>query len=210
MSNGGRRAATLPPMSQSPSSLPPPTGNAGSEWDEPDRSAAAPRRAATLLWIIGGVQIVVFGSCSVIYGILSLLTADQVAAMAPGNDTLVRQFEQVHPALPVMAVMLLVLGFLPGLAYLVLAFGVRRGRRHPMLFAQLLLITQLIVFGVLFAHAAIVAVMNRDPLQLTVAILVLGTGIALLAFGLYWVYQSRQYHERGGDGGSGAWKDGLP
>jgi len=157
---------------ESPQSDPP----VSSEWDEPSFGAApafpanqgapgmsgvpwgqnplAPaRRAAALLWVCAGIQIVVFGSLVLGCVVARELPADKWSeSMATtGVRVPAADLPTMQAAMPSIAALLAAIGVVPGVLHLVCAFGVRGG--HPRFLALALAISavQLGVLGLLAA-----------------------------------------------------------
>ena len=131
------------------------SGGSGVPWGQDPLAPA--RRAAVLLWVCAGIQIVVFGFLA-----LGCLAArdlpaekwDESAAMT-GVHIPAADLAKVQATMPSVAVILAVIGVVPGVLHLVCAFGVRVG--HPRFLALALAVSavQLGVLGLLAAISVI-------------------------------------------------------
>ena len=90
------------------------------------------------------------------------------------------QLARVHRLLWHLALSILVLGLLPGIAYIYLGFGVRKGRALPTRVAIGLAVMQTAVLAVLVLDAVVTAISGADPVAVTAAILLRGTPLAIL------------------------------
>jgi len=103
-------------------------------------------------------------------------------------------FEQVvavHSSLGGATVMLLALGVAPGVAYLVAAVGISRGRPAARFVAMTLLATQVLVLSGLLLFQSVNAITAASPPALTLNVLALGTPIAALLFALRCLWRMR-------------------
>ncbi|MCX5658717.1 MAG: hypothetical protein NTW19_03220 [Planctomycetota bacterium] len=89
------------------------------------------RRAALLLWALGGVQVVCFGCCSFVLGAFGFRSMEEIQKLLPPGEVLPPGTAAAHPFLIPVAVGVLLVGFFPGVAYIVLGFPVRAGLRGP-------------------------------------------------------------------------------
>lgn len=178
-------------------------------WDQPPAAQPEPaRRAALLLWLLGAVDLVVFGCCSVAFSIAASGPQSQLQVAAPRLPP--EMIAQVYPLLWPMAILVFVLGFLPGVAYLLTGFGVRAGRRPPTMIALLLVTTQTIVWGVLFLTSVFQSLRAGSPTDLTVQFLTLGSYLTLLGFTLVWLLRARQAGRGDQQESSEPWNDPTP
>ncbi len=171
---------------QPPESLPP----RSQEWDSdaPTPSGEAARRASLFLWIAGGIEVLAFGCCSALLGVYSAMPLSMIQQAMAGQPQQMRdQFEQVHPYFLHLAAGALILGFFPGLLLVLLGFAVRSGHRGATIVALVLAITQALVVAVLLLNAVIGGLMVGDPMSVTLAVLVVGSPLALLALAIRWL-----------------------
>ena len=154
------------------------------------------RRAAYFVWGVGIVEILLFGCCS-LGAILarSMPLADLQADFAARNPQVsheqLNQLAQIYQLAWPLAVLFLVVGFLPGLAYALLGFGVRKGRPISTNTALLLAITQTIVFGVIFAVNVAGAVMSENLPALTANFIGFGSLLMVLGFTIFWLFRAK-------------------
>ncbi len=169
------------------------------EWDVPlvGPPANARKRASFWVWVIGGVEVVAFGFCGLFLSVMSRFTAgDFEQALTPEQ---LSQYSEVQPMLKPAAVTFLVLGFIPGLVYVLLGFKVRNGNRRATTTALILAMTQGLVFGVLFLSSVLHAVGQGDPAALTINVLTLGSLLGLLGIGTHRLWQTRTDDEEDGE-----------
>jgi hypothetical protein len=157
------------------------------------------RRAARLLWITGTVLCVVFGSCAGWMWVLDGFSPEEVErflrrSQAEDVDALMNQYHQIAPYLGALAMTLLVLGFLPGLAYLLLGFPVRRGRRPATVIAFVLIGMQTLVVGLMCLLNLLGALIAGNPGGATMAVLMWGSLLALLIYTAWWLLQALRGH----------------
>jgi hypothetical protein len=159
-------------------------------WDQRPNNGPDPAfRAALFVWLMAAVNIVVFGCLSISFGVFSRLSKEEMEKMLP--QLTAEQLSQIYPLLLPMAVVVFVLGFLPGVVYLITGFWVRRAHPTGIGLALLLVFTQLIVVGVVLLLDIAAAVVNRDPAAITVNTLTLGSYLAILIFTIRWLLRAR-------------------
>jgi hypothetical protein len=101
----------------------------------------------------------------------------------PGDvDAFMEQYRAMAPHLRAIAVTLLLLGFLPGLAYLVLGFAVRSGRRWASVTAFVLTGTQALVLGLIFLLNLLGALLSGSAGAVAAAVMIWGALAGLLAY----------------------------
>lgn len=139
------------------------------------------RRGARWVWWIGGIQGVLCG-----WMVLSLTTA---ATMSPEDFAALSKpqvpaehLALIHPMLWPLALSTCVLGFLPGLAYIYLGFGVRKGRTLPARISIGLSVIQAILLGVFLVSSIVSAILEAAPAKLTLSVLVLGTPLIVMIY----------------------------
>jgi hypothetical protein len=170
-----------------------PSATPSSEWDPPAPKAPAQpaSRAAFHLWFLVGMQMVIFvmealGLFSLAHRPYEEFAAQMEEARWPPGTV-----AQAYPMLWGVGVMALVLGFLPGAAYVILAFGVRRGRAAEIGLALLLTTTQLVVGGVILLASALEAILHGQPGSMTMSVVLLGTPLAVLGLTARWLHAAR-------------------
>ena len=151
---------------------------------EPDRFQ---RRAAIWAAVIGLAQAVGCGVVTLLLWRWSRLSLPQLAVALDGRfqaDELAR----LHYWLGPTALMVCVLGFVPGLGYLVLGVSIWTGRAQATLAAAVLGLTQVIVLSCLLLAQVAGAMSCGDPVALSGAVVLLGTplGLLLAATLLWW------------------------
>ncbi len=156
------------------------------EWDQPTpatRFGAARKRAAIFLWITGAALTLSMGCCSLIYGLMAVMPTNQfLDASNPQHAELIEQLDIVGPYLPYVALAVAMLGFLPGLAYLALAFGVRKGHRGQTLTCEVLLLMQCIVLGGMTALGLMGALLQGQVVGVVMVLVSLGGLLTLLIY----------------------------
>lgn len=152
------------------------------EWDEiPVSGGGYPaRRAAVMAWVLSAVCLIVFGCLGTSAFVFSRVPHEELQKLFDDSG---QQIPAPDPGvLGVMALMMVALGVLPGVAYLIAGFGVRAGRSGATNIALYVAITQVIIFGLLALNGVVGAVQAGDPKALTMVVLPFGTLLALLGF----------------------------
>jgi len=136
------------------------------------------RRAAIWLWILGGIEGVICLRLLNIAPDFKKLSAENVAHMMnlPTVDPRLSG-EAVAMAL---SIVIGLFGMLPVLAYLSLAFGVRRGQAAAMWGVQIVLFVQLAMVGFYLITGTWAALQQGNPVLMTGIVLGLGTVAAVL------------------------------
>ena len=163
-----------------------------SEWDLPPQREddAAPHRSAKWVWIVGGIETILFGCCSIFLALTASVPLDELEKMAdPAQFEMIRQ---AHPMLRTVAITTFVLGFVPGVAYLILGFGIKAGQPLPMTIALVLTMMQCIVFGILLINNILSATQVGHPLGVTVNIVTLGSLVGILGYTTHLLWQVKQ------------------
>lgn len=160
-----------------------------SEWDEPVGPDAR-LRAAIFVWILGGLTVVLCGCCSALLGVMGMMSDQELEEAA--RQPLPPEYFQFKQQLPTVALGVLILGFVPGVLYLFLGFGVHKGRSAPTGIALVLAATQAIALAGLAAWDMIAAIRMGNPSALTFVILILGTPLLLLGFAIRWLLAAQQ------------------
>jgi len=166
------------------------------------------RRAALLVWALAAVGLIAFGCCSTALSLWAGRSQDELKQALPQWDA--DQLAQLYPLLWPMAILVFVIGFLPGLIYLIAGFGVRSGRALPTNLALLLTITQAIVWGVLFLSGVFQAVRMGSPTNLTVNVLTFGSFLALLGFTIHWLLRAKRARQESAELATDPWNDPNP
>lgn len=149
------------------------------------------------LWIVAALEMTGFGCCSVAMAVASFVPADQLQEQLQENPAAAEiTVEQLRAIMLPGAIVFLVLGFLPGVAYLILGFFVRQGKTIAINFALLLLITQIIVFGIMMLAAVAQALIAGNPVQFTSNLLILGTLLAMLVATMRWLLRARNFQSQ--------------
>lgn len=97
-------------------------------------------------------------------------------------NAFMKQYRQAAPYLRALAATFLILGFLPGLAYLLLGFPVQRGRRPAAVAAFVLTGTQAIVVALIFLLNLLGGLVSGNPGGITAAVLIWGSLTGLLIY----------------------------
>ena len=108
---------------------------------------------------------------------------DQVVTQFQGRIS-AEQLQLVHGRLWSVTTLLLALGVVPGLVYLGLGFGVRRGALLPIRSALVVAGTQAVVLCVIAVNVFVLALFALDPVAASVGVVLLGTPAVLLVFSL--------------------------
>ena len=128
---------------------------------------------------------------SVMFAALSLVSEEQFAEAAAKQGADQAALDAVRKGGPMFALIFVVLGVAPGVAYFVLAFFVRKRKRGAITTSMALAVTQAIVIGVIFLSGLAQAVLAANPVALTTNCLVFGTPLALLGAAIYWLFRTQ-------------------
>jgi len=167
------------------------------EWDQPKATGFAhpPTKAAWFVWIIGLLQVVLLGCCSTAYLTLSLLPEDQLKEaieQQTSDPAITEAFNQ--DMFRMVAGLCFFLGFVPGVLYLILGFGVQKSKPNWTSFTILLLITQAIVLGVLTLAGIAQGLFTGNPSMVTLNLLLMGTPLLILGYTIYFVRKAANYN----------------
>ncbi len=143
------------------------------------------------MWFLGGLQTLLFGCCSTGYGILAVVPLEQLKQMPNMNPTTASQLDHIHPWAGAAALALFLLGFCPGVAYLILGFFVKKQRPGPLLASLILVFAQTLVLGVVGLLSILGAVMQGDPMALTICLIFFGTPLLLQGFTIYYLFAAK-------------------
>jgi hypothetical protein len=176
-----------------------------SEWDAPSDVSAgwgdggqrggallAVRRAAVFLWILGGVGVLMWtclGGTLLWMGLTSRATLErviQVQLMRPEQREAYALLLEYKPQLPVLGTAVLILGVLPALAGIILAFFVR-GQRRGAILAALLVVGFQTMLLVLYLVGSIA---QGAAAGLMEAAIIAGPILILCLFTLRWLWQA--------------------
>lgn len=173
----------------------------GNDWSTAPSAGSATwsrsrTRAAVLLWVLGGIELVGFGCCAGMFTFLAMaplqLLQDIIAQQPMPEQFTVEQFKSW---MPMIATTVMVLGVVPALVYLTAAFGVKAGKAAACNLALVVLLTQGIVLGVMLLSSIAVSIMAKSPLDLTVNVLMFGTPLALIVASIRALLQTREHSE---------------
>ena len=144
------------------------------------------KRAASLVWWLGSAEVVVGSAAAAIFIAAARMPVTKLISW--GQPMPLDELAIAQGRLLPVAMLFALLGTVPGLAYLVLGFPVRSGRRWPIFLALLLVVTQSVALGVALIGGTIQAVRVGQPPLLTLNVLVFGSPIAFL------IYTARHLH----------------
>lgn len=186
-----------------------------SEWDVLPADGAggahgpARGRAAIWLWVIGGLEVVLFSCLATAFAVFGAMAWSEIETTFAAQDMpgdVVEMYRSIHPHAGKLALGLSLIGVLPGLAYLVLGFLVRAGGARAALVASVLLLTQAVVVGLYGALSVFGALTTGQPGMVTMMVLMYGTSAALLVMALRSVNAARIAPAQAADGGdSSGW-----
>jgi len=161
--------------------------------------------AAKLVWIIGAIQALVFGCCTTSMAIVATIPPEQLEQMT--DPATFDQFTRAMPLFLPVAITVFVLGFVPGVVYLIAGFGVKAGKPPATSLALVLMTTQSIVLGVLLLNAVVAAVASHRPADLTLGVLTHGSLLVLLGFGIHRLWRVKQYNQNHLEEQTDPWND---
>lgn len=166
-------------------------------WDELEddaaESTAVAQTASVWLWALGALQVLVFGCCTASIAITAQMPLEAFQQEVAAYELPPQQAAELHGMLHYSALIVLLMGFLPGVAYLICGFGVRRGKRTAIGLALLLAITQAIVFGVMGLYSLAAAAMAANPVAFTVNFVTFGTILGVLGAAIYWLTKALRF-----------------
>lgn len=143
-------------------------------------------RAASFMALIGVVEILVF---LMIGGLLMYVAVqpeeeffEAIRELPNGEQVNLGNAAQVKESAWLMVIALATLLAVPGIAFLVLGRGVRRVGRTSIYYTQLILLTQIMVLGVVVLVGVIQAIMQGNPVGLTLTIVFMGTPLAIMIY----------------------------
>ena len=144
----------------------------------PGEGGASP---ATALWIIGGLETVLFGTCAGCAAVIATTGLPEMPSELPPG---VESMEQLQAAMALLAGGVGVLVVVPGLVLLALGFAVRRGSVRAAKAGRVILLVQAVVIGV-FAGINVVAGLAQGAFGAAVVQVVIWGGLlAVLMWGV--------------------------
>jgi hypothetical protein len=164
--------------------------DADTDANSPGRAAS---RAASLLRALGALEIPLFLLLAMGYAWVASLTPQQLAERVQARELSLRQAQvlaEAQPAAGRIAAAAVMIGVLPGVAYVAMSFGVRRGASLAVLGSLLLAATQLIAFTAAVVERLLSALGGGNPLIVTVTVLLGGTLVGLLGAAVYWLWRA--------------------
>lgn len=150
-------------------------------------------RAALWTWILGVAQVLFSGCLSSAFAVLAVTPLPKLLQeVSEKQPESVEVITTMYPLFWPMAGLILVMGFIPGVAYIVAGFGVRKNNSTATYVAMLLAITQTIVLGVLVLSNIVVALSKGDLCSVTFNIIVMGTMLAMIGYTALLLYRTRR------------------
>lgn len=158
-------------------------------WGQPAPPATQPS-AAVAVWITAGVQILLFGLCTSLFVVLSLLSSAQL------EQILQDQPQEINPDTlqlfaRVMAVIVLLVMFLPSVVLGILGFKVRQGSNPARLSALTILLIQVVITGGLLLINTASALITGQWLELIISVVLLGSLLTLELWTIAKLVQNR-------------------
>ncbi len=141
----------------------------------PDKGSTA--RASLWVWALGTLELVTSGVMMLACMTFASLPIEKIQAMVKTAEERA-MLEQIHPMMPMAAAGAFVLGVLPGLALIVLGFGVRDGRRSAIMACLAIAGVQAVLLALVLIANMVGALIQGDPAALFSNLIVLG-GIML-------------------------------
>ncbi len=138
-------------------------------------------RSAAWLWIVGGLEMLSITCCLLGFAVILVVPASEFVGQGM-SATQAQQLNTLKPVLPLIMLGIMLLGFVPGLCYVILAFLVRRGRHRPTLVCRGLLLTQAILLGLMLLNILLGALAQANPWALVLGCFMLGLPLALLIY----------------------------
>jgi len=152
-------------------------------------------RAARFLWIVGTLELLIFSCSSGSFIWMGTLSTDQWMKMVSATemsqqqrDVLVQFQDQLPSWSMMMGIAGLLLGVLPGLLFVCLAFAVRKAHRGAIIACMIMASAQAFVLGFITVPNLFQSITNANPVSLTVTVLLFGTPLALLIWTIRWLF----------------------
>lgn len=160
-------------------------------WNPPSPNPIA-SRAALWTWILGVIQVLLSGCLASVFAVMAVMPLTQLQEIYAGQPQSFELIAKMHPRFWPMAGLMLVMGFIPGVAYIIAGFGVRKNNGTATYVAMLLAITQTIVLGVLVLNNIAVALTQGDLCQVTFNVVVMGTMLGMIGYTALLLYRTRR------------------
>lgn len=152
--------------------------------------------AAMFTWLLAGLELLLFGCCTVSFFSASGLTGDEILRAFPPEQA--SQFEAHKDTLPqfaqAMAFATGLLGLLPALVLLIVGFMVRRGSISAMYLGLLLTAMQAIMVAVVLVLNVLGGLMQGALVAVTMNVLALGSAECLIILAIRWLWRSIEFH----------------
>lgn len=153
-------------------------------WNLPPQSLETDplRRAAILTWVIGGIEIVLGGCCTTLLGIASVVPPNELLRHEELPPEQIEAIEPLIPYLGMIAFGVFTLCLVPGVAYILLGFAVRNGRRSLTMLALLMAATQTLVLGLYLAMSVLSGLLEGLLVYVSIFVITFGSLFVVLLF----------------------------
>ncbi|MEX2213669.1 MAG: hypothetical protein WD768_06055 [Phycisphaeraceae bacterium] len=138
------------------------------------------RRAAVIAWCIGIIELVIFSLLALACLRLGAMSVDEFIDFAASTNQGVDQLKAWHELMPRMAMATGICGILPGILYTACGFAIRHGSRTGAALVLMLAGMQIVVLGAILSLLIARSFQAGDPPTMTLAVLILGTPMAVL------------------------------
>lgn len=181
--------------------------------EAPDSPVRLRRRASVFLWIAGAIEVLLMGCMAAALFVATIMPMEQIIEHGRATEQQaqeIRQLKDTPGLITATCIGIVVLGVLPGAAYLVLGFFVRLGKRGAMAMAQALLLMQCILLGLFTIGGIYNALMMGDPTAMTMVVLIFGSMVGLLGYTCLLLHRARLAQSVNLDTQSDPWSHQTP
>jgi len=168
------------PNSQEPWQMPP----------SPNNGTNHTNIATITLWILAAVQGILFGFCSVGMSVLTMIPYDELLQQPGWSEIDPQGLQILYDIAGILAVCVFVFGCGPAIAYLILAFFVKKSSRPSIITCIVLLCIQTLILAALLGFAILGAVAQGNVLGLFMSILMFGSPVGLQLFAVFHLYKA--------------------
>lgn len=152
------------------------------------------KRAAWYMWLLAGFLGVFFGCCSAFFSLLTAIPYEELTKQEGFSELdpqMHEQFQQVYQLSGPIAVLFFVIACIPAIVFAILAFWVRKINTTAMLISKILLIIQLLLFGLILVQSIVQGVTMGNFPAVFVVLFIIGIPVGLQITVLYYLNQAK-------------------
>ncbi|MBL4701639.1 MAG: hypothetical protein JKX85_10320 [Phycisphaeraceae bacterium] len=168
------------PNSQEPWQMAPPPNNGTSHTNI----------ATIALWILAALQGILFGCCSAGMGILTMIPYDELLQQPGWTEIDPQGLQIIYDIAGILAVCIFIFGCGPAIAYLILAFFVKKSSRPAIITCIVLLCIETLLLGGMLGFAILGAVVQGNVLGLFMSLFIFGSPVGLQLFALFHLFKA--------------------